>query len=328
VDQEATPVGEPNKPGVPGGKLLLLIVADHRTTIEHDLYGLTAPPTPQQAARISADKLLIYQALLDSLPQLPDTVQPGIVIDEQYGASVAELAASAGGIVTLGMPVEAGTGQWLDFAYGDAWPVHVGFYGADQVKLLIQDNPRRDAARRAQQAAKAAKVAAWATQADRDLIVELVVPPTDDELATIGGDGARYERQIRPGHVVEVIEHLRAHGVDPAFWEVEGPTDADGAAALVAAVKRDGKPVGCLLQGRDADHETLEKWIAAAAPNPGFTGFGIGRGIWHSALHARLHHLETAGEARRRIASQYLAFVASYVTARYGDPALPDPEFW
>ncbi len=33
--------------------------------------------------------MLIYQALLDAVSQLPASVQPGILIDEQYGAAIA-----------------------------------------------------------------------------------------------------------------------------------------------------------------------------------------------------------------------------------------------
>ncbi len=44
--------------GVPEDRVLLILVIDHRASMEHDLYGLTARPTPTQAARISADKLL------------------------------------------------------------------------------------------------------------------------------------------------------------------------------------------------------------------------------------------------------------------------------
>jgi hypothetical protein len=39
--------------------LVFILAADHRNSLERDLYGLTAPPTPVQAARITADKLVI-----------------------------------------------------------------------------------------------------------------------------------------------------------------------------------------------------------------------------------------------------------------------------
>ena len=51
---------------LPDSRVLLILAADHRDSLERGLYGLTAPPTPAQAARISADKLLVYQALLDA----------------------------------------------------------------------------------------------------------------------------------------------------------------------------------------------------------------------------------------------------------------------
>jgi Uncharacterized protein conserved in bacteria (DUF2090) len=98
--------------GQPDDRVLLILAADHRNSLERDLYGLTAPPTPAQAARISADKLLVYQALLDAVRQLPAGVQPGMLIDEQYGASVAELASRSACAVSLCMPLEASGEQW------------------------------------------------------------------------------------------------------------------------------------------------------------------------------------------------------------------------
>jgi len=84
--------------------MLLILAVDHRAGLERDLYGLTAPPSPAKAARISADKLLVYQVLLDAAGQLPANVQPGVLIDEQYGASIVELVAHSGGAVSLCMP--------------------------------------------------------------------------------------------------------------------------------------------------------------------------------------------------------------------------------
>jgi len=61
----------------PDNRVLLILAADHRDSLERDLYDLTAPPTPTQAARISADKLLVYQALPDAAASLPAQIQPG-----------------------------------------------------------------------------------------------------------------------------------------------------------------------------------------------------------------------------------------------------------
>jgi hypothetical protein len=50
---------------------LLILAVDHRNSFERDLYGLTGPPTPAQAARISADKLLVYQSAARRCPPAP-----------------------------------------------------------------------------------------------------------------------------------------------------------------------------------------------------------------------------------------------------------------
>jgi myo-inositol catabolism protein IolC len=69
--------------------ILVILAFDHRRSVERDLYSMTSPNS-EIAARIAADKLLVYEALLDAVPQLPTGVQAGILIDEEYGASVAE----------------------------------------------------------------------------------------------------------------------------------------------------------------------------------------------------------------------------------------------
>jgi hypothetical protein len=51
-----------------------------------------------------------------------------------------------------------------------------------------------------------------------------------------------------------------------------------------------------------------------AGRSPGWAGFAIGRGIWWDPLRARLRHLSTAGEARRRIRATYLDCARYYLT--------------
>jgi myo-inositol catabolism protein IolC len=201
---------------------LLILAADHRSSLERDLYGLTAPPAPAQAARISADKMLIYQALLDAVPQLPASAQPGILIDEQYGASVAELATRAVDAISLAMPVEASGEQWFHYAYDD-WQAHAALFATDHAKVLIRDNPGLEPGQRAAQAEHLARVSDWAAANDRALIVELLVPASAPDLAATGGVVvASHDTTLRTEHTVQVIEYLQDHGVTPALWAVEG----------------------------------------------------------------------------------------------------------
>jgi myo-inositol catabolism protein IolC len=296
---------------------LLILAADHRSSLERDLYGLTAPPAPEQAARISADKMLIYQALLDAVPQLPASAQPGILVDEQYGASVAELANNAAGAISLAMPVEASGEQWFHYAYDD-WRVHAALFATDHVKVLVRDNPGLEPGQRAAQAERLAEVSDWAAANDRALIVELLVPASAADLAAAGGTAASYDATLRPEHTMQVIEYLQDHGAVPALWGVEGLNHHDDAVAIAAVAERGGRAADCIVLGRDASQDQLDHWLQVAAPIPGFTGFAVGRSIWWDPLHAHLHHRSTAAWTRLRIATAYLDFVRYFLDAREG----------
>jgi 5-dehydro-2-deoxygluconokinase len=309
----------------PDNRVLLILAMDHRDSLERGLYGLTAPPTPAQGARISADKLLVYQALLDAAAWAPAQIQPGVLIDEQYGASVAELASHSAGAVSLCMPLEASGQEWFRFAYGDDWQRHAESFGAEHAKVLVRDNPGLNVARREQQAKRLGQVSAWAAKAGRSLILELLVPATDADKDGTEGSIDRYDNELRPGHTLQVMEYLQDHGVEPALWTVEGLDRHDDAVAVAAMAQRGGRQARCLTGGRHAPSDTLKHWLQVAAPIPGWAGFAIGRSIWWDPLRARLRHLSTAGEARRRIRAVYVDYARYYLQAREGTlPAEPD----
>lgn len=297
-------------------RVLMLLAADQRASLERGLYGLTAPPTLAEAARISADKLLIYQALLDAVEELPEVVQPGILIDEQYGAGVAELAGRSSGAVTLAMPLEASGQEWFAFAYARQWERHARFFALDFAKVLIRDNPGFEASRREQQARRLSRISAWAAASDRPLIIELLVPPTAAESGTTAQEADEYDLQVRPGHAVQVIEYLQDHAVEPAIWKLEGLDRVEDASAVVASAHRDGRLADCIVLGRHVPRPRLEHWLEVAAQVPGFVGFAIGRSIWYEAIEALLHHECSADEARRVIGHAYLDYARHFLAAR------------
>ena len=87
-----------------------------------------------------------------------------MLIDEQYGASVAELASHSADAVSLCMPLEASGQEWFRFAYGDDWQRHADFFAAGHAKVLVRDNPGLDPGRREQQAQRLAQVSTWAAR--------------------------------------------------------------------------------------------------------------------------------------------------------------------
>ena len=295
---------------------LFILADDHRDSLEKELYKLTTAPTAAQAARIRADKMLVYEALVDATRRLPDGAQAGILVDEEYGSDVAELAVKSDGLINLSMPLEASGKDWFEFAYGDDWKTHAGFFATDHAKVLIRDNPALSVPDRLQQAERLKVVSAWAAETRHHLIVELLVPATDDDLKSVGGDKKRYDDELRPKLTLDVIGFLQDHGADPAIWKVEGMDTAKDAAAVADLAKRGGRTADCIILGRHASTEDLDRWLAVAAPLPGYVGFAIGRSIWWDPLAGHLAGAISTDVARHQIAENYLYFVHQYMNAR------------
>ena len=295
--------------------LLLILAMDHRDSLERELYRLTAPPTPSEAARIAADKLLVYRALLDAAAQLPASARAGVLVDEQYGASVAELAQHVP-TLDLAMPIEASGHPWFQFAFADDWRRHAEFFTTGNSKVLIRDNPGLKASDRHAQMAAVSRVSTWARKAGRPLIVELLVPATSADLASVGDDAARYDAELRPQLTVQVIHDLQDAGVEPALWKVEGLEATADAREVARAARRGGRDARCIVLGRHAPADRLDHWLEAAAPVPDFVGFAIGRSIWWDALSDLLAGSITEAEAQTRIATAYLSFANDFLAAR------------
>ena len=295
--------------------LLLILAMDQRDSIEQKLYDLSSAPSPEESASIAANKLLVFRGLLDAVAALPDGVKPGFLVDEQYGASPAVLAA-ADDRISLAMPLEASGQEWFDFAYGHDWREHATFFRADHPKVLIRDNPGLDETQRAEQAAKVAGIASWARLEGKDFIVELLVPATEDDLATVDGDTGRYDREVRPALTVQAMEYLQDHGVEPAIWKIEGLDAREDAERIAATARRGGRDGRCIVLGRNAPQEQLDEWLRVAAPVDGFIGFAIGRSTWWDALEARIAGTLDEDGVRTQVAANYTHFARTYLAAR------------
>jgi myo-inositol catabolism protein IolC len=297
-------------------RALLILADDHRDSLEKQLYKLTAAPTPAEAARIRADKLLVYEALVSASEQLPDTAQAGILVDEEFGTDVAQLAQKSNGQINLSMPIEASGKDWLEFAYGDDWREHAGAFETDHAKILVRDNPALPVPDRLQQAERTKVISAWAAETDHQLIIELLVPATDDDLASVGGDHKRYDLELRPKLTLDVIGYLQDHGADPAIWKIEGMDRTEDAAAVADLARRGDRKADCIVLGRHAPKEDLDRWLDVAAPLPGFVGFAIGRSIWWDALADHFAGTISGDVAKQRIAANYLDYANAYLAAQ------------
>ena len=297
------------------GKLYVLAF-DHRGSFQKKMFGIQGDPTPEETERIASAKKLIFEGMLKAVAGGLDPASAGVLVDEQFGSDIPERAREHG--LMLAMPVEKSGQNEFDFEYGDDFGAHIERFDPDFSKVLVRLNPDDDATLNERQLGRLKRLADWLHENDRKFLFELLVPATEEQLASVGGDTERYDTELRPELMRGAIEMTQNAGVEVDIWKIEGVDERDDAAMLAEQTRRGQGREGvvCVLLGRGASTEKVNQWLEAAAPVPGFVGFAIGRSIWWDSLKGWLDDELDRDAAAGQIAQNYQNFIDVYEGSR------------
>jgi myo-inositol catabolism protein IolC len=292
------------------GKLYILAF-DHRGSFQKKMFGIEGDPTPEETATITDAKKLIFEGMEKAVERGLDGKSAGVLVDEQFGGDIPELAKKHG--LSLTMPAEKSGVDEFQFEYGDDFGAHIEKYDLLATKVLVRFNPDGDKEMNERQTKRLKQLADWLHENDRLFLFELLVPAEPAQLESVGGDSDRYDAELRPELMRRAIEHFQNEGVEVDIWKIEGVDTREDAEMLSAqARKGEGREnVKSVLLGRGASNEKVDQWLQAAAPVEGFIGFAIGRSIWWDPLKAFLDGADRAEQAEK-IADNYLRFIKVY----------------
>jgi 5-dehydro-2-deoxygluconokinase len=295
------------------GKLFILAF-DHRGSFQKKWFGIQGDPTPEDTQRISDGKHLVFEGLLHALEQGAEPGVTGALIDEQFGTPTGIPAQAKERGLELAMPVEKSGQNEFDFEYGDQFGEHIEAQDPDFSKVLVRynsDDP--DAEMNKRQLGRLKQLSDWLHEHDRKFLFELLVPATEEQLASVGGEEDRYDAELRPELMRRAIEDIQNFGVEVDIWKIEGVDERSDAEMLAQQTRVGGRDgVVCVLLGRGASDEKVDHWLTQAAPVEGFVGFAIGRSIWGDPLKGFLDGSIERGDAARQIGENYLRFVSVY----------------
>jgi 5-dehydro-2-deoxygluconokinase len=293
------------------GKLYILAF-DHRGSFQKKMFGIQGDPTPEEIETISDAKRLIFEGMLEAVQRGAEPGALGVLVDEQFGSDIPRRAREHS--LKLAMPVEKSGQNEFDFEYGEDFGAHIEKYDPDFSKVLVRYNSEDDPAMNQRQLGRLKRLADWLHERERKFLFELLVPATDDQLASVGGDTDRYDAELRPELMRRAIEDIQNYGIEVDVWKIEGVDEREDAAMLAEQARsgegREG--VTCVLLGRGASTEKVIHWLEVAAPVEGFIGFAIGRSIWWDALKGFLSKDLDREAAASQIAENYLRFVNVY----------------
>jgi myo-inositol catabolism protein IolC len=301
------------KPGY--DQKLYILAFDHRGSFQKKFFGIEGDPDPEQTAMIADAKHLIFEGLQQAVAAGADASVTGVLVDEQFGGSVPEEAHTQG--LKLAMPAERSGQNMFDFQYGDDFGKHIESFDPDFTKVLVRYNPDGNTQENEEQLGKLKRLADWLHKNDRKFLFELLVPAEDAQLQAVGGDADRYDSELRPELMRRAIAAIQDAKIEVDIWKIEGVDERSDCEMLVAQARSGGRDgVVCVVLGRGADDAKVDQWLQAAAPVDGFVGFAIGRSIWWEPLKAYVDGKIDRAAGARKIAENYLRFVAVYERAK------------
>jgi myo-inositol catabolism protein IolC len=287
---------------------LYVLAFDHRGSFEK-MVG--------DVERVPGAKTLIWEGFQKAVDLGAPKEASGILVDAQYGPTVAR-EAKAGGY-KLAMPVEKSGQTEFDFEYGDAFGEKIEEYDPDFTKFLVRYNPDGDAEMNDRQIEKLRKLSEWLHERHRKYLFELLVPAEPSQLEQVGGSEDRYDTELRPELMMRAIHELQDGGVEADIWKIEGIDDRDACDEIAKLVRREGRDrVSCVVLGRGASDAKVDEWLRAGSGVEGYIGFAIGRSIFGESVKA--YAADPDGfdreSAVEKIAQNYLRFIEVYEGAR------------
>ncbi len=293
---------------------LYILAFDHRGSFQKKMFGIEGDPTAEQTETITDAKRVIFEGFLTALGEGAPRDAGGLLVDEQFGADVAKEAHKES--LLLAMPVEKSGQDEFDFDHGDDFGAHIEEFDPAFSKVLVRYNPeggREMADMNRRQSERLKRLSDWLHDNDRKFLFELLVPATEDQMQTAGGDSDRYDQELRPKLMLAAIRELLAQGIEPDIWKIEGLDKREDCEAISELVRSDGRSgVVCVVLGRGADDAAVDHWLRQGAGVPGYVGFAIGRTIWWDALKGFVGGSLSREDAAQQIADKYLRFIHVY----------------
>ena len=291
---------------------LYILAFDHRGTITKGLLGVEGrEPTEEEVKKVSELKQIIFDGFLKANESGITGGEPAILVDETFGLEVQQKAKEMN--IKFAAPVEKSGQKVFDFEYGNQYGEKINEVGADFVKILVRWNPDDDEGTRETQGNRVKELSDWLSKNDKKFLLEFLVPATEEQLASVENDQARYDSEIRPKLAVKVVQEMRERGADPDIWKIEGLETVEDCENVAAAIKTgDRENVMAVVLGRGASDEKVNEWLRAGSSVDGYRGFAIGRSIFWNALKGYHEGEKTKDEAVEEIAESYLGFLSVY----------------
>ncbi len=288
---------------------------DHRNSFLK-MMGITPDSFDSEIhERISHFKEVIYKGFKMAVQTEVPKEAAAVLVDEFFGQAVLEDASRRG--YKFCLPVEKSGQTEFNFEYGDDFAEHIGKFKPDIVKALVRYNPASQPELNQRQQTRLQQLSRFCQAQKYPLMLEVLVPATLAQLNQVRGDTERYDIEVRPSLMLQMIGELYQAGIETNIWKLEGLDDVKQYQLLVEHVQAGGRSGrGVVILGREATMQQVESWFAAGAKVKGVIGFAVGRTIFEESIEQLINGYVDEIGAIQEIAERYIRLYKLFVKYR------------
>ena len=299
-------------------KPLYILPFDHRSSFTKGMFGPLREASEEgkisqeTKSKVKEAKKVIYEAFQKGIELGVPKIGAAILVDEEYGSEIL-LDANQKGFTTI-LTTEKSGQEVFDFEYGKKFPEHIKNLKPTFAKALVRYNPEASYEGNKIQLERLKKLSDFCHSNEFKLLIEPLIPPTQEDLENSKGDKSIFDREIRPELVVQMIKDFQNAGVEPDIWKIEGLSDPLEYQHVVHQARSNGRDeVGVVILGRGESKEKVVEWIEAGRDVNGVVGFAVGRTIFWQPLMDFKNEKISREESIDQIAQNYLHFYNLFV---------------
>ncbi|MFA6098803.1 MAG: DUF2090 domain-containing protein [Patescibacteria group bacterium] len=297
-------------------KPLYILPFDHRQSFAEKMFGWEDLFTIERVAKLAEYKQIIYEGFALAVSRGVPKESAAILVDEQCGDLILRQARQAGFIVC--MCTEKSGQAEFDFEFNHQFGEHLDKYRPQFAKALLRYNPGGDEELNERQRQRLAKLSDYCRTHGYKFMLEVLVPPTVDQLNKVQADHRRYNLEMRPDLAIKMVKELQKGGVDPDVWKIEGFQEMENYQDVIKQMRKGRRGQVCMIVlGRGETRELVEKWIETGARVDGVIGFAVGRTVFWQALVDFKSEKITREQAVEQIANNFKYFADLFIRFKF-----------
>jgi 5-dehydro-2-deoxygluconokinase len=266
-------------------KPLFILPFDHRSGLTRELFQVAYPPSAAIAKKIVLLKHVIFEGFLQAYPAAQKYGDCGILVDEEFGASILKRAKAMN--IIHAVSTETSGGSTFDFVHKRGFGRALLQQDPTYAKALVNYNFADDE----HNEIKMEKLRALSEFCDAEGIPLMLEPLVHGKKSPLA-------------MTTTMVRDMYAHGVHPSLWKLEMQKTTKDWKKLAAVAK-----VPMILLGHGESQRVVDEWVITAAKSGAVDGFAIGRTIFFTPIKKLLEQSITKQQAIDAIAKNYLHYV-------------------